>query len=205
MSNFSKLSTEEDLRKYYDVASGRAKVKSLLELEKHCINFIETSPFVVISSFDKDKNMDCSPRGGHPGFVQVVDNKTIVIPDAKGNNRIDIMGNIAQSERVGSLFMIPGIDETLRLNGKAYISDDPKLLALFANDSKPAITCIVIDIEEVFLHCAKAFMRSKLWAPESLVPRDQFPTMGRMLKDQLNGPEEIESHADMVERYNKNL
>jgi PPOX class probable FMN-dependent enzyme len=200
------INSIEELEEIYGLPSGRAKNKSLSELEQHAINFITTSPFMVISSYDENGHCDNSPRGGSPGFVKVIDSKTIAFCDAKGNNRIDTLRNIVQTKQVGLLFLIPGIEETLRLNGIAKISKSTEHLALFQNEKIPPKTVIFIEIQEVFLHCAKAMMRSKIWLDDFKISnREDFPTMGQMLKDQLKGPEEVESYQDMVKRYKADL
>ena len=200
-----KIETTTQLRELYGLPSGRAKDKQLKALEKHGINFISKSPFVVISTYDSAGKVDTSPRGGAPGFVQVLDEHTIVIPDAKGNNRIDSLVNIVESKRIGMLFLIPGMDETLRVNGSGYISTDALHLNMFPDETRPPKSCIVIEIEEAFLHCAKAFMRSKLWDAESKMERSDLPTMGEMMKDQLGASGEPESREAMVQRYQKDL
>ncbi|MGH1540325.1 MAG: pyridoxamine 5'-phosphate oxidase family protein [Arenicella sp.] len=199
------IESEEQLRKLYGFPKGRAKEKQLDALEKHSINFIEHSPFLTISTQGQSGMVDCSPRGGNPGFVRVMNDSCIIIPDAKGNNRLDSLVNIIETGEVGCLFLIPGIDETLRVNGFARISTHAKYLELFQDDKNPPQTCIEITIKEVFLHCAKALMRSKLWSPQALVDRSSFPTMGRMINDQLSVTEEPESQEDMVKRYEQNL
>ncbi len=193
------------LRPLYPEASGRAKIKTLKSLEKHSKHFIATSPFLTMSTCDSCGNMDCSPRGGAPGFVHILDDRHILIPDAKGNNRLDSLQNIVDTGRVGLLFLIPGVDETLRLNGSAEITTEDKYLGLFSNERIPPKCCILVTVEEVFLHCAKALMRSKLWDASAQIKRKDFPTMGKMLNDQLgtNNPEETQ--AEMVKRYQKDL
>ena len=203
--NGDKLKTNEQLREIYGEPKGRTKAKVLSCLEQHSINFLRLSPFVVISTFDKNGNVDASPRGGNPGFVVVKNEHEIILPDSKGNNRIDSLINILETGRIGALFLIPGVDETLRINGCASVSKSPELLDLFSDERNPPKTCIVIDIDEVFLHCAKAFMRSKLWSRESQIERSSFPTIGQMLKDQIGNGDEPESHADMVKRYQSDL
>lgn len=198
------IENESELRKIYGFPKGRAEKKVLSTLEKNSINFIKKSPFVILSTTSKTGQMDASPRGGEPGFIKIDGNK-LLLPDFKGNNRIDSLINISETNHVGLLFMIPGIDETLRVNGSAKISNAPHLLQQFSTKLKPPITCIVIHIEEVFLHCAKAFMRSKLWDHSAQINPADFPTMGKMLKDQLNSPELPESREDMIQRYTENL
>ncbi len=204
-SYIMKITTESQLRELYGFPSGRAAKKSLLKLEQHAKNFISKSPFVVMATVSGNGLMDNSPRGGKPGFVHVLDDSHVVIPDSKGNNRLDSLVNIVENGCVGLFFLLPGIDETLRINGTAEIRCDQALLDRFKDEKNLPKTCLVIRVEEVFLHCAKALMRSKLWLKESQVGRVDFPTMGQMLKDQLNGPEAVESHQDMVKRYLKDL
>jgi len=193
------------LRDIYGEPVGRSVVKVLPALEKHSIHFIECSPFVVISTADKNGNLDASPRGGAPGFIKVLSEKRIAIPEAKGNRRLDSLVNIVESGKIATLFMIPGIDETLRVNGRARVNTDPEVLALFSDERNPPKTFIDIDVEEMYLHCAKAFMRSQLWDQKAQLDPDAFPTMGRMINDQVgnDGPEE--SRAAMRERYRPDL
>lgn len=195
----------KQLNALYDSPSFRALQKQQSQLDKHSINFIKTSPFVIVSTTNASYKMDASPRGGQPGFIAVLDNTTIVIPDAKGNNRIDSLKNIIETKSIGILFLIPGVDETLRVNGTALLSTDIAYLDLFVNEKNPPKICIVVKVEEAFLHCAKAFMRSKLWSETSQIERNSFPTMSEMLKDQIGGNQPIETHEAMVERYKKNL
>lgn len=200
-----KIKTESQLRALYGYPSGRAKDKVFSKLDKHAINFIEQSPFLVLSSASTSNKLDASPRGGSPGFVKVIDDSTIIIPDSKGNNRVDSIGNIVETGRVGLLFLIPGIDETLRLNGSAHLSCDASYLNLFQSEKNPPKSCIVVTVEELFLHCAKALMRSKLWDESSKIEKTEFPSMGQMLKDQLGSKEDPESREDMVKRYTPDL
>lgn len=199
------VDTIEQLRALYGYPSGRAKIKSLSQLEQHSKNFISKSPFVVISTVDKNYKLDASPRGGATGFIKVIDDKTIIIPDAKGNNRLDSLSNIIATKQIGLLFMIPGVDETLRLNGKAHLSTDDVYLNLFVEERKRPTSCIVVNIEELFLHCAKAFMRSKIWDVSAQIDRKELPTLGKMLNDQLHIDAPTESQEEMVARYQKDL
>ncbi|WP_347925747.1 pyridoxamine 5'-phosphate oxidase family protein [Pontimicrobium sp. SW4] len=195
----------DKLRELYEKPKGRAKVKSLPTLEKHSINFISKSPFLIISTSSKQYKMDASPRGGAPGFVKVIDNNTIIIPDAKGNNRVDSLSNITETGQIGLLFLISGVDETLRINGKALISSNKDYLNLFSSERKRPKVCLVVTVEEMFLHCAKALMRSKLWSEETKINRSELPSMGQMMKDQLNDDKPVESQEAMIERYQKDL
>lgn len=195
----------ETLRELYGIPSDRAIKKTQFQLEKHAINFINHSPFLLISTVNSNGQMDVSPRGGQPGFIKVIDDHTILIPDAKGNNRVDSLENIVETGRFGALFLIPGIDETLRLNGTATVTTNPEYIEYFSEERIPIKTCIEVKVEETFMHCAKAFMRSKLWSIDAQLDRSEFPTMGQILKDQIGGDEIPEKHADMVERYKKDL
>jgi len=195
----------QQLQELYGFPSGRAKDKVFSKLDKHAINFIDKSPFLVLSSSNKEGKHDASPRGGSSGFVKVISDSKIIIPDAKGNNRMDSISNIVETGKIGLLFLIPGVDETLRINGNAYLSTDKKYINLFTSEQSLPKSCIVITVEEVFLHCAKAFMRSKLWDESSKINRDKFPTMGQMLKDQLDSKEVPETREAMIERYQKDL
>lgn len=195
------IESEEQLREIYGHPKGRAKNKQLSSLERHSTHFIEHSPFVAISTHATSGLVDCSPRGGKPGFVKILSESCIILPDGKGNNRLDSLVNIIETGDIGCLFLIPGVDETLRVNGRARISTSIEHLGLFSNDRNPAKTCIEITIKEVFLHCAKALMRSELWSSQSKIDRSELPTMGAMINDQLSVNDAPESQEDMVARY----
>lgn len=195
------IESKEKLRELYNFPKGRAKDKQLAALEKHSINFISYSPFVLISTVGENGTVDCSPRGGEPGFVKIKNEHCLILPDAKGNNRLDSLINIIETGRIGCLFLIPGVDETLRINGKANISTAIEYLELYSSYQNPPKTCIEITIEEVFLHCAKSLMRSKLWSLDAQINRSQLPTMGKMINDQLSIDTEPEPQEEMVKRY----
>ncbi|MEL6653163.1 MAG: pyridoxamine 5'-phosphate oxidase family protein [Bacteroidota bacterium] len=199
------ITTEKQLRELYGWPQGRAKIKVLDRLEKHSRNFIQHSPFVVLGTYGQDGQSDTSPRGGQAGFVQVLDDQRLLIPDAKGNNRVDSLVNIVETGRLACLFLIPGIDETLRINGKASISIEEEYLARFADEKRPPKSVIVLEIEEVFLHCAKALMRSELWHDTYRQERPGFPTMGVMLNEQLGMEKSTESQEEMIRRYQADL
>jgi PPOX class probable FMN-dependent enzyme len=195
----------EALRALYRAPSERAVKKQLDRLDEHCRRFISLSPFLVIASADAEGRVDASPRGGEPGFVKVRDERTVLIPDAPGNNRLDSMQNLVDRPGVGLLFMIPGVDETLRINGKASLRTDSALIDLCANELRRPPLVIAVEVLEAYLHCAKALMRSKLWDPAAKQERSVLPSMGQMLKDQIGSPGEPESDAAMRERYRKDL
>ncbi len=138
--------------------------------------FIAASPFLILATAS-DAGIDCSPKGDAPGFVQLLDDRTLLIPDRPGNNRIDGMKNIIANSKVGIIFIVPGVSDTFRVNGSAQISVDPELLSRFAVQDKQPRAVIVVTVEEAFNHCAKAFVRSKLWGDEIKRP-DGVPTIG---------------------------
>lgn len=193
--------TRDRLRELYDAPRGRAVTKELARLDRHCRRFIELSPFVVVASGAAGGHFDASPRGGEPGFVQVADDHTLLIPDSPGNNRLDTMENILETGKVGLLFMIPGIDETLRINGRARLLDAPQVLARFAAMKRAPKLAIEVTVAQAYLHCAKAFMRSRLWDPASHVPRSALPSTGEMIREQSGSSEPAESQEAMIERY----
>jgi PPOX class probable FMN-dependent enzyme len=195
----------EKLRTAYPPAKERSLKKELRELDLHCLRFVALSPFVVLASGSAENRFDASPRGGEPGFVKAPDSKTLLIPDAPGNNRLDTLENILATGRIGLLFLIPGVDETLRVNGKARLLDEDAVVAQFKNEKRTPHLAIEVRVEDVYLHCAKSLMRSKLWDPQARVERSVLPTMGQMLADQIGEPALAESQAQMVERYKADL
>jgi PPOX class probable FMN-dependent enzyme len=195
----------KSLRALYAEPKGRALSKQLTRLDEHCSSFIKLSPFVVIASGGREGHLDASPRGGEPGFVKILDDQTLLIPDAKGNNRLDTLTNIIEYGKIGLLFLIPGVDETLRINGHACLNDDPDLIRHFANERNAPKLVISVSIAEAYLHCAKALMRSKLWSVERQVDRAVLPTLGQMINDQTGSQDPVESQEQMVARYTKDL
>ncbi|WP_237154555.1 pyridoxamine 5'-phosphate oxidase family protein [Oryzibacter oryziterrae] len=192
------------LRALYGDARERSRRKVLPALDRHARRFIELSPFCLLSTHGADGLGDVTPRGDAPGFVAVADDRTLLLPDRAGNNRLDSLLNILDNPGVGLLFMVPGVDETLRINGHATIETDPDLLARFEVAGKLPKTVLVIAVAEVYLHCAKALMRSHLWSAENRVDRAILPSMGEMMRDQL-GLDQAETQAEMLERYRATL
>ncbi|MFP6806390.1 MAG: MSMEG_1061 family FMN-dependent PPOX-type flavoprotein [Pseudomonadales bacterium] len=183
-------------------ASTQAKV--LNKLEAHTRNFIARSPFLVLST-SSGGDSDASPRGDNAGFVKVMDDTTLLIPERPGNRLADSLTNILISPGVGMIFMIPGMNETLRINGKAYITDESKYLDMLVHNvvdgkkARPPKLAIVIDIEQVYFHCAKAFIRSKLWNVSLHMDRTEMPTLGKMLLDQIRGEGVTREEVYMVD------
>ncbi|HWD60061.1 MAG TPA: pyridoxamine 5'-phosphate oxidase family protein, partial [Stellaceae bacterium] len=182
------MSIIEDIREIkqiYGEPMERTVKKQLPRLEKHSRAFIAMSPFIVMATCDAEGRCDASPKGDAPGFVTVIDDETLLIPDRLGNNRVDSIGNILQHPRVGLIFMVPGLRETLRVNGRAQITTDPELLAPTAVNGKLPRSGILVTADEVYFHCGKALIRSDLWNPEKHVARQEFPSLGIVIADQI--------------------
>lgn len=187
------------LRDHMGPVSPLAERKVLPRLDHHCRRFIELSPFIVLATTDASGGVDASPRGDPPGFVRVIDDTTLLIPDRPGNNRVDSFGNLLDSPGVGLIFFVPGIDETLRVNGTARIITDPTALAGSEIKGKQPSIGVAVDIKEAFFHCGKALKRSGLWDPASKIDRRSFPTLGRIIAEQIGGM----SVADADERIDR--
>ena len=195
----------EQLRSIYNYSKGRAALKIINSLEKHSKNFINLSPFVAISSKGKNGHADVSPRGDSVGFVKIQDDKTIIIPDRSGNNRLDTLENIIFDPSVGTLFFIPGINTVLRINGNAFIEDSLEIRAQFEINNNIPKTCIIINIEEIFMHCAKALMRSSFWDHSKYLSQTEFPTISKIINDQLNSEDDEQNHKQEDKRYKKQI
>lgn len=163
--------------------------KELPRLDVHMRRFIAHSPFLILSTHGQDGRCDASPRGDAPGFVQVIDDQTLLIPDRRGNKRIDSLQNILATGRVGLIFLVPGVGETLRVNGRATIIQDEAWLALLAAQGQRPQFGIVVAAEECYLQCAKALMRSKLWELHERPSFEHLPSFAQMLVDQTQMPE----------------
>ena len=199
------LSSLQALRALYPAPKERAVRKQLDHLDVHCRRFIGLSPFVVLASSSAGLAMDASPRGGAPGFVRAPDAHTLLIPDAPGNHRLDTLENIVATGRLGMLFIIPGVDETLRVNGAAQISTDPALIEQVTDERRRPTVVIRVRVEQAYLHCAKAFMRSRLWSVQAQVQRSVLPTMGRMISEQTGLVGADETQEQMLARYQADL
>jgi uncharacterized protein len=198
------ISTESELRALHAAPTDRALRKVLDRLDGHCRRFIALSPFVVMATSDAEGRLDATPRGGDPGFVEVVDDRTLLLPDRPGNNRLDSLTNLTARPDVGLLFMIPGVGETLRVNGTAELCADADIVRRCQVSRRPPAIVLRITVREAYLHCAKALMRSRLWDPEARINRAELPTMGEMMRDHA-GSATVESQAAMVERYRGQL
>lgn len=198
------IESVEALRALFAAPGERTARKQLNRLDRHCRRFVSLSPFVVIAT-SNGNGLDASPRGGSPGFVTIADDTTLHIPDSPGNNRLDSLANIVTTSKIGLLFMIPGVDETLRVNGSARVTVDAEILQQFHAMRRPPKVVIEVTVEEAYLHCAKALMRSNLWADSARIDRTELPTMGEMLADQLGSPLAPETQDEMLARYRKDL
>ncbi|MEM9625514.1 MAG: pyridoxamine 5'-phosphate oxidase family protein [Pseudomonadota bacterium] len=197
------ISEEAALRALYGKPNPLSLKKELNHLDRNCQRFIELSPFLCLATSGPDGRADNSPRGDAPGFVQIADDKTLLMPDRPGNNRIDSLSNIVHRPEVGLLFFIPGFTETLRLNGRAQLSKSPDLLARFAVDGRLPRLVVVITVDEVFLQCSKALIRSKLWSEEAKVDRKALPSLGRMIADAVDAKtdaETVQTYDELIDR-----
>jgi hypothetical protein len=175
------ITTVEDLQALYAPVNPTAILKEIDHVSPHYARFIEASPMVILATSGPE-GLDCSPRGDPPGFVRIRDPKTLLIPDRKGNNRVDSLKNIVRDPRVALLFLIPGIGNTMRVNGRASITTDPELCASFAMRGAPATSVIAVHVEQVYPQCPKALVRSRLWDDGAKIPRDALPSVGEMMQ-----------------------
>lgn len=176
----ARITSIEQLEKLYGEPVQAAVVKEIDHISSDYAQFIEKSPFVVIATAGPE-GLDCSPRGDPAGFVRIVDRKTVHIPDRRGNNRVDALRNIVRDPRIALLFMIPGVGNTLRINGRAEIRDDAELLQSFGFAGKLPRTVLSVTAESVYFQCPKAFVRSRLWSQDAQIARSELPSTGEML------------------------
>jgi PPOX class probable FMN-dependent enzyme len=181
------ITSEDGLRARFRTPSELSLRKQLDHLDHNCRRFIALSPFLCLATTDQDGRLDNSPRGDAPGFVQVQDDRTLLIPDRPGNNRLDSLTNIVRNPQVGLLFFIPGVTEMLRVNGRARIVTSPELLARFTVNHRAPAVAILVATQEVFLHCSKALIRSRLWQEDAKVDRrTALPSLGQMIAEVLD-------------------
>jgi uncharacterized protein len=203
MNEFANIVTsEQQLREIVGMPGARSLQKERAVLDAHCRAFIALSPLVLIATAASDGRCDVSPKGDAAGFVLVLDDRRLVIPDRPGNNRLDGMQNLLANPHLGLIFLVPGREETLRVNGRAWITRDPELLRRTSTQGKTPALAIGVVVEQCFLHCTKAFRRSHFWT-HALWPRpDALPSMGRVLFDQIrpDGVTVQEYERDIEER-----
>jgi len=200
-----RITDKAELAALYGEPNGRASLKVLSMLDQHCRDFIAHCPFVVLGTRGGDGLPDVSPRGDKPGFVKVLDDTTLVLPDRPGNRRTDTLKNVLDDPGIAMLFMIPGFNDTLRINGTAVVETDDTLRNQFVERERAPKTVLKITVKQAFLHCAKAFMRSRLWDPEAQIPRSTLAPFNVMLLDHTGGNIALESDEDQLKRYEREL
>ncbi len=204
MTDQHAVTTMETLESLYGEVQKTSQIKEIDYISDHYRAFIEAAPFVVIASVGEE-GLDCSPRGDPAGFVRVSDEKTVQIPDRRGNNRIDTLRNIVRDPRVSLLFLIPGVGETLRINGRAEITRDPALCASFAINGKAPVTVLNVSVDRVYFQCQKALVRSRLWATETQIERTSLPSTGTIVKALDNTFDAAAYDANYPERLKKTI
>lgn len=192
------LASEAELRELYEQPEARARSKQIDVVDEMARRLIAVAPFVFVASHDADGRADVSPRGGPPGFVTVLDDRHVAIPDATGNRRLDTLRNVIATGHAGLLFVIPGRGQTLRINGPARVTARPDLLERLTPVGKPPRSALVVEAAEVFAHCPKAFVRSRLWDPDAWPDPAAQPTPAEVTHAHLRGLNTLEE----VERFN---
>ena len=183
-TNFTDVITDEiELREIFGWPTERSLNKETDRLDDHCRNIIGKSPFILLGTSNGSGRCDVSPKGDYPGFVRVLNDKTLAIPDLPGNNRLDTLTNMVANPQVGLIFLIPGMNDTLRVHGKVRLIKDPDLLESLAYQGKLPKLVIVVDVQEVFIQCTKALVRSKLWLDEYRIDRIEIPSLAEILRD----------------------
>ena len=199
------LESRDAVREHFGQPSHMSVAKELDRLDRYCRDFIALSPFVVIASANGGGACDASPRGDAPGFVAVLDETHLLIPDRKGNNRADSMMNMTENPQIGLLFLVPGINESLRVSGRVEITLDEILLAPLAAGGRAPTSGLLVTVQKAFFQCGKAGIRSELWNPQRQVAKGQFPSLGRILADQIAGTDAATLEQGIEERYKTQL
>lgn len=201
------VTTVEELRTLYRQPSSGALRKQISAIDANCASFVEHSPFVLVGTSAPDGSCDVSPRGGPAGFVRVLDSHRLAIPDLAGNNRLDSLTNLVANPRIALLFLVPGLDETLRVNGRGWVVRDPAVLDACEVEGKRPRVVVGVEVTEAYIHCAKAFRRAAVWQPDGWPDRSDMPTIACMLKDHLGDESLTESgiSAAMEQGYEKTM
>jgi PPOX class probable FMN-dependent enzyme len=201
------IGSVDELRSIHGEPIDIARQKIIDRLDVHCRAFIARSPFCLVATYDRDGRCDVSPRGGPAGFVEVLDDRHLVFADAKGNRLADTLSNVVQTGRVGLLFLIPGLAETLRVNGRAVVTRDAGILERHEiQEGRPPRLAIGVEVDEAFLHCAKAFIRSELWEPESWKSLDGLARPAQIWKDHAAIKDSVQEIEEFLEEdYATNL
>ena len=198
------VTTLSELEALYAAPAATSVAKEISRINEPYRQLIDASPFLTIATIGPS-GMDCSPRGDGPGFVRILDDKTLAIPDRRGNNRLDTIKNIISDSRVALLFLIPGVNETLRVNGRAIISVNPELLSSFRVSGKIPVSAIVVSIDTMYFQCARALQRSQLWNAEQHATRDSLPSTGKLIKSAMSDFDAESYDAKLKERQAKTL
>jgi uncharacterized protein len=200
------IRTTEQLRRLYDAPGERALRKQMDRIDSHGARFIALSPFCVLASVGAHGSLlDASPRGGAAGFVKLADEHTLLLPDSGGNNRLDTLENLLVDPRVALIFLIPNVDETLRVNGLAQLRDEDEFVERFAEERQRPKLVIEVQIREAYLHCPKAFMRSQLWKSDTWPERAVLPSLNQMIQDQIGAVESTETQEQMLSRFHEQI
>jgi PPOX class probable FMN-dependent enzyme len=199
------VTTMEQLESLYGPKNPNSVIKEVDHISEGYRSLIEAAPFVTVATAGPE-GLDCSPKGDAPGFVRILDDKTLAIPDRPGNNRIDGFRNIVRDPRIALLFLIPGVGETLRVNGRAQISIEPDLMQSFAVNGKLPRCVLIVHIESIYFHCAKAIMRAKLWEEATKIDRRSLPSTGTIIAELSHGERGGEAYdRELPERYKAQL
>jgi PPOX class probable FMN-dependent enzyme len=199
-----RIESIDDLERLYAPPLATSAGKESPRINDLYRRLIEAAPFCAVASVGPE-GMDCSPRGDAPGFVRILNDKTIAIPDRRGNNRLDTLRNIVRDGRVGLLFMIPGLNETLRVNGTAHLSTDPDLVSAFAVDGKRPVSAIVVAVETIYFQCARALKRSKLWDAGAQVDPKTLPSAGQLIRSVIGDFDSESYDAELPDRQARTL
>lgn len=198
-SGYATITSADELRALVGQPSERAVLKERPSLDVHSRTFIARSPMLLLATSNRAGQLDVSPRGDHPGFVSVLDDATVLLPERPGNKRVDSLLNVLENPHVGTIFLIPGVDETLRINGRAQIVKEPSLLEPLAVDGKVPRVGILVHVEQAYLQCARSFLRARLWDPARYLAEGDMPTLAQMIMDQIRPPgRSDEEHAALV-------
>ena len=193
MTESHRITTADQLDALYGAPVGGSLIKEIGYISESYRKFIEAAPFVVVATSGAE-GLDCSPRGDPPGFVRVRDENTVLIPDRRGNNRIDTLRNLIADPRISLLFLIPGVGETLRINGRAEIVTEPELCESFSLQGKAPVSVLAVTAERVYFQCPKALVRSRLWHLEAQVPRTELPSSGEIMAEIIGGEYDAGAH-----------
>jgi hypothetical protein len=199
------ITSLEQLRAVYPAPKQRSVDKELDHFDEHCRRLIALAPFVLVASADGGGACDVSPKGGPPGFVRVLDSRRLAIPDATGNRRLDGLQNMVENPHVGLLFLIPGMGETLRVNGRVSLTQDPAILSGLETGGRPAQLALVVHAEQVYLHCAKALIRSGLWRTDTWADADELPSAAEILNDHIGIGDVAASAAALEDSYRNHI